>query len=227
MRKLNLLLLLLIPFISQAQNDCEGFYIAKEGMSSTMKSYNAKGKFESSSISTILSRKNIPGGIELEVKAETKDEKDKIQFSSNLTARCIDNVFYMDMKGLIPEETMKGWENMEMSIKGDFLETPSDLKAGQKLKDGLMNIEVSSSGMSMMTMVFEVKNRIVEGFEDITTSAGTFSCAKISYDIHMKMLFNMQLKAVEWLAKGVGPVRVESYRGDKLQGYSELAELKK
>ncbi len=80
----------------------------------------------------------------------------------------------------------------------------------------------------MFTMNVDIKNRKVDKFEKITTTAGTFDCVKISYDIEMKMLFTIKASAIQWFAKNVGVVRQENYnKKGKLDSYSLITKITK
>ena len=142
----------------------------------TMKNYNAKAKLQSTSKTTVISTKAIPGGQEANLKSEITDAKDKPQSTSNFTLKCENNIIYMDMRHFMPEEQLKGFENMEMKVNGDFLELPDNISPGQTLKDGKMEMEMSNQGMKMMTMKVNITNRKVEATESKTTPAGTFEC---------------------------------------------------
>ena len=80
-------------------------------------------------------------------------------------------------------------------------------------------------GTVIMNMFVNITNRKVEGKESVTTPAGTFDCFKITYDIETKFGVKIERNAIEWIAKNVGTVRSESYKGDKLEGYTELTKL--
>lgn len=78
-----------------------------------------------------------------------------------------------------------------------------------------------------MTITVNIINRKVEGTEEITTPAGTFSCVKISYDVVVKSIMKISSKVIDWYAKDVGVVRSENYRSNgKLTGYSIMTDLK-
>jgi len=72
-----------------------------------------------------------------------------------------------------------------------------------------------------------VKNRQVGNRETLTTPAGKFDCIKIKQDVVTKTGFTVTIETVQWYAEGVGVVKSESYRKDKLIGYSELTKLEK
>jgi hypothetical protein len=75
-------------------------------------------------------------------------------------------------------------------------------------------------------MSTKITNRKVEILEEITTPAGKYKCAKITYDMEMKMGMVIKLKGVEWISQKVGIVRSESYdQKGKLMSYSVLSSF--
>jgi hypothetical protein len=43
----------------------------------------------------------------------------------------------------------------------------------------------------------------------------------------VKSIIGFEVNVVEWLSKGNGIIRTESYKGDKLKSYSELTKIAK
>ena len=228
MKKFKLLfiyVLFLFPFIISAQ-DCSEYFPVNEGAIIEMKSYNEKDKLQSESKMTILEKRKIGNGYNYKFEFDSKDAKGKDVAKGVYEARCEDGVFYIDFSKFVPQEQMKGMENMEMKIESDQMEFPSNPQPGMKLKDSHMKMEASVNGMSLMTMNFETKDRKIEALEKITTPAGTFDCVKISYTMELKSMFNMTTESIEWYAPGMGMVRSEQYKKGKLEGYSVLTNFK-
>jgi hypothetical protein len=208
--------------------DCPMYYPDVENAQLEYKQYDKKGGLTGSSIQKITSVKKLAGSTELEITAESFDAKGKCQGSVQLKSRCEGGVYYVDMKNYMNQETMESYEDMEMTIEGGNLELPSNMKAGDVLKNGDMKMSFSSGGMTIMNMTISVTNRKVEAVENLTTPAGTFECYKISSDVSTKMMISVKAKSVEWYAKNVGMVKSESYSADgKLMGSSVLASIKK
>jgi hypothetical protein len=70
-------------------------------------------------------------------------------------------------------------------------------------------------------------NRKVEALESITTPAGTFECYKLTYDMEIKSMIKMTVKATQWVARNVGAVKTESFdKNGKLVGYSLLTAFR-
>ncbi len=225
----HLLLLVLSSFltVSLLAQDCEGYFPVKGGTFIETKNYDAKGKLTGTSQQTILSADQIPGGLSLKVKSESLDSKDKLQYSQELGMRCENGVFYMDMKNFLDPNTMSGFKDMEVSVDGIDLEYPSVLQIGQTLKDGDIQMKFMSGGMSIMSMSVRMYNRKVEALENITTPAGTFECYKLTYDMEIKSMIKMNVKATQWVARNVGAVKTESFdKNGKMVGYSLLTAFR-
>ena len=174
---------------------------------------------------TVLDKKVTGDNVELAVKLETQDAKGKTLEPKEYKVECVDGVFKVDMSYFLDPEMLKNYQSMEVSVSGDALEMPSDMAAGQTLNDGQINVAVGMGGTVIMNMYVNITNRKVEGKESITTPAGTFDCFKITYTIETKFGVKIERNTVEWIAKNVGTVRSESYKGDKLEGYTELTKL--
>jgi hypothetical protein len=208
--------------------DCPTYYPDQVNSQMEYKQYDKKGNLSGSSVQKILDVKKAAGSIAIKVSSESFDAKGKSLGSMELTARCENGVYYIDMKNLLSPQTMESYKNAEMKIEGGNLEMPASMKAGDLLKNGDMKITFTSNGMTMMNMTFSITNRKVEAVESVTTPAGTFECYKITYDAATKMMINVKTKGAEWYAKGVGLVKSETYDSTgKLMGSSVLSALKK
>ena len=207
--------------------DCANLIPLKEGTKMEIKHYNAKDKLQSTSFTTIKSKKITAKGYEVSVDVKSVEEKGKKENSSTLTFKCEAGVFIWDMndmmKGAMPGE---GMENMNIKVSGAALKFPAKLAVGQKLDDAEMTIAMESGGMTMMTVTMRFINRKVESMEKITTPAGTYNCYKITYEVESKAMFTSKTRQIDWMAEGVGMVRTESYdQKDKLQSYSVLSSF--
>lgn len=221
------ILLLFSFFIGTKAQDCEAYFPMKEGAKFEMSSYNAKGKLLSSTKQTVLNRTVTGDDIEYKVNVEYFDAKGKPTLENSYIVKCEDSVFKIDMSLFLDNEALKNIQGMEVTVDGDYLDMPSSLLVGQTLNDGTLNVTVGMNGMTLMKMYVHVTNRKVEAIEDITTSAGTFECYKLSFDVETKFGIKIKTSAIEWVAKNVGVVRSESYnKSGKLNGYTELTKLK-
>lgn len=220
-------LLLLIATAVFSQSNCDGYYPFKEGTSFEITSYNPKGKAESVSKSTITNIQNTGGGTEATFSTNVSAGKDT--FSTEYKVLCKGDVISIDFKSLMnPEMTSKFGEDVKVDISGIDVQIPNNLSAGQTLPDAEVQISVDMGMMKMKTNV-TMANRKVEGTESVTTPAGTFDCVVITYDSMVKTMgINKTLKSKQWLAKGVGMVKHESYtEKGKLMGYELLTGFSK
>lgn len=227
MKKITLALAFLGFIFQSFSQDCVFYCPVKEGTITETKHYNAKDKIQSTDKQTILSKKVTGNDVAVTIKAESYDDKDKLLANRDLTFECKNGVFYFDMKNLIDPQTMSAYKDMEVKMTATNLDMPSALSVGKTLGDGNVQMSVSNQGMTLMNMTINISNRKVEAIEKITTPAGTFDCFKISYDVETKMMFKMQTKGVDWIAKEVGAVRSETYDSKgKLTGYTVLTSIK-
>jgi len=205
--------------------DCQGYFPVKKGTFMETKNYDAKGKLTGTNQQTILAVEPLPDGLSLKVKSDQFDNKDKLTFSQDLGMRCENGVFFLDMKNYLDPSAMGGMKDMEMSVSGLDLEFPNTMQVGQILNDAEITMKMMSGGMAMLTMSVKMTNRKVEALEDVTTPAGTFNCYKISYDMEVKSIIKMNLKATQWVARNVGAVKNEAYdKNGRLSSYSLLTQ---
>jgi hypothetical protein len=208
--------------------DCKMYYPETENTQLEYKNFDKKNKLVGSSTQRIKTITRDANSVKATIEAEHFDNKGASQGKTELTARCENGIFYLDMQNFLNQQSMEDFKDMEMKIEGGSLEMPSKLNAGDVLKAGDMKMIFSSGGTTVMTMTINISNRKVEAVQDVTTDAGTFKCYKISYDIATKMMFTIKAKAVEYYNEDVGMVKSESYStsGD-LQGYTVLSAVKK
>ena len=182
---------LLVGWFQIFAQDCEPYFVVNQGAVREMASYDKKDKLTGTSIQTVKEVKTIGAKTDWTIGVVEKDAKGKELSSGDLHMSCENGIFKMDMKNFLDEETLKSFEGMEVTMDATDLDYPAVLAPGQSLPDGSLTVKVSNQGMTMMTMVVKIYNRKVEAIEDITTSAGTFSCYKMSQTIETKSMFSV------------------------------------
>lgn len=231
MKKLSLVFAILFSLIqfSIAQDCSQSFYAMKEGTKIMMTNFSDKGKVTSTNETLIKSIKADGSNFNATVEATMKNDKGKvITEGKSYTVKCENGTIKLDISSMMMSDFASQMKNMEVTISGSGIEIPSVLTEGMTLTDGTTEMKLGTNGMTFMNMKFDIKNRKVEKKESITTPAGTFSCFKISYDMDMKMMVKRSIKAVQWLAPGVGLVKSESYnQKGELEGYTELTKFEK
>jgi len=208
---------LLIFGLSLQAQDCTFYFPTKKGTSLELKTYNAKDKV------TGTSKSNIVESTATSVKFNTEvlDSKGNSVSKGDYEVKCAGGEFVVDMKSYLQNVDMSKYKGMEMTVDARNMSIPSKLQAGQRLNDGEVDLK-----FQFMTISVKIYNRIVAGFEDITTPAGKFKCAKITANIDSKTVLTMKSKSVEWISEKVGVVRSENYNtSDKLLGYTVLTAI--
>lgn len=213
--------------ITVSSQNCETFFPVEKGTFTEIKNFDAKGKLTGSIQQTITNVNQQSGKLIIEAKSEQFDNKNKSLGVQELTMRCENNIFYMDMKNFFNQSSLGDTKDAEITIDATDLEFPATIKPGDVLPDGTMQVSLQAGPMPM-NMSVNIYNRKVEAIENVTTPAGTFECYKIKYDIDTKTLFKMSNSAIQWYSKNVGAVRTETYnKNGKLVGYSEMTSFKK
>jgi hypothetical protein len=212
-------------------NDCDTLVFFKEGVKTTMTSYNADGKAIGTT-KTIYKKVDKNGGtMSVNATQENYDKKGKLSVSSDFTIKCLNGTLLFDMKLMLPQQQAESFKDFEMMVEGADKEIPGDLTTGSTLKDADIKFSFKTKDgtpMPMMNMSVKISNRKVEGKESITTTAGTFECYKITEDVEMKTIFKIHAKVASWFSKEVGTVKTESYKENgKLTGKTELTEITK
>jgi hypothetical protein len=185
-------------------SDCDTLVFFKEGVKTTMTSYNADGKAIGTT-KTIYKKVDKNGGtMSVNATQENYDKKGKLSVSSDFTIKCLNGTLLFDMKLMLPQQQAESFKDFEMMVEGADKEIP------------------------VMNMSVKIANRKVESKESITTAAGTFECYKITEDVEMKTIFKIHAKVASWFSKEVGTVKTESYKENgKLTGKTELTEITK
>ncbi len=237
MKRLLISLLSLSLFAASAFAQCNNaFYSLEEGSEFEMTTYNKKDKLQSRVVNAISEVDENGDAYEATFHSTIYDKNDEMVSDGEFVVICEDGNIRVDMQRLTSSmEQLTAYDEMEVESEVSFLEIPSSLEVGQSLPDGRTTIKVKmgESNMAMTTMNINVVNRKVEAKENLTTPAGTFECFKITYDtdINTKMMGfsnKTSFSSAEWVARGVGVVKTESYdKKGRLNSYSLLTDLKK
>ncbi|RYU96337.1 TapB family protein [Emticicia agri] len=206
--------------------DCGGYFAFKKGMKVEMTSYDKKDKPTVTTKYEVIDYKPIDGGISMAFAHEAYDAKGKLLSKSESTGKCVGGDYYTDIRN-ITSDAMPKSPDMKVTVTGDQMVYPRDLKVGDILKDASINVKTGfEGGMTLMNMNANITNRKVEAYETIETPAGKFECAKITYTMNMKFMGNRTLKCVEYLAKGVGMVKTEQFdeKGNR-QAYMVVTKI--
>lgn len=214
---------------SLSAQECKGFFPFEPDTKFEMTYFDKKGKVTSISQTTITDITETDGVVEAEVNAVILDKKGEEVSNADYRIECQDDRYEINIENMVNPGLMKAADGMELEVSGDALVFPNDLEVGKQLEDASTDIQVKSSGMKLMTLSFDIKNRKVEAKESVTTDAGTFDCYKISYELNTKaMMVKKKLKVTQWISEGVGIVKEETRnRKGKVESSSELTKFSK
>lgn len=208
---------------------CNEYYQIENGSEWEMETYNAKGKLATRNQQKVTSFDKTSTGFKANINAIAYNEKGKELTKGDIEMECENGTLLMDMRRFISEDQLKAFGNFQMKVEGNALELPSKLSIGQTLKDGTLIISTVDSPMPMK-MTVDIVDRKVVAKESITTPAGTFECYKISSTMNMQnkvgITMNFTFSTLEWVAPKVGFVKSETYKKEKLEGYTVLTKRK-
>ena len=221
--KTKILTLAIIAFLglslthSSSDNECKSFYPLVKGYKWVYNNYNKKDKLQDVSSIKVADIKYSDDAIEyvLDIKSESaKPKKDEEPFERTISYFCRNGILSVDMSTLLPAE----FANMDVTFEQKEMTLPSTIKAGQTFDDA--QIKVFLNGTQMMQI--DITDRKCEKYEEITTEAGTFNCAVISYKLASKMSFmTTESSGKDWFSPKVGKVMSESYDKNGVKQRSE------
>lgn len=201
---------------------CNPYFDFETGSTWETTNYSASEKMISRQVNEIKSIEENSNGWIAEVNMKSFNKKDKLDFEKDISMTCDDGNIKMDMTRFFPEEMLASFKEMNMELEIDNIQIPAELKVGDQLK----NASIKISGDLPMTFETVITDREVVSKESITTPAGTFDCFKITYKVVSKSIMTIEMKGIDWVAKGVGMVKSENYnKNGKLSGISLLTSF--
>jgi len=225
-----IVLSVVIPDNANAQ-ECKYLFPAEVGTTLEYTFYNKKGREDSYQTQKVVEINQVDGATVFTVEASTKTgKKEDDAVVTTFEIKCDGGNFYMNMGDFtssVNYDQYQGSPDMEVVVNSDDLFYPSDLSVGQTLPEGSIEMSVEANGMMLFGSTITIKDRKVEAKESITTAAGTFECFKVSSVILTKSVMNMETKTIQWIADGVGIVKIENLSSKgKLIGYQLLTGIK-
>jgi hypothetical protein len=220
-------ILFVLMAFSVSGDECNTWYPMKVGETRTYTQYDAKDKVTGSSTQKVIAARSLEGGLSVTMGVETKSKDADTAISGQFTVTCQNGQYSVSMDNMLDPKLLAAYEGMEVVIDADQMELPTNITVGQKLKDASITAKVLSNGMSMFSITINVTNRTIAAMEDVTTSAGTFSCYRLNYDVESKVAF-IKTKATgsEWYAKKTGLVKTATYdKKGKLEAYTLLTAI--
>lgn len=201
----------------RAQN-CLGYYFLQNNKTVEMALYNKKGDETGRQVYRVSNVINSGGVTTARLDSEMFDKKGKSIVKSESNIKCDGGVVMMDMKMAMPQQQSNQMAKADVKTSEFYIEYPYSMNVGDQLKDAEMHMEIDMGNGMKQSVDMEVKERKVEGKENVTTPAGTWECYKISFKNHMRMKtmgigVPVNTEGIEWYAPGFGIVKTESKQG--------------
>lgn len=195
--------------------DCGNYYFLQNNKTIEMTIYNKKGDVSGKQVYTISDVHNSGESVVATVNTEMFDKKGKSIVKSTNEIKCMNGILMMDIKMSMPESPQN--KNINATASNVYIEYPASMKEGDELKDATMLMDIDNNGMKQ-SVDMKIINRKVQGKENITTSAGTWDCYKITNNTQMKIKtmgigIPINTDVTEWFAPGFGVVKSESKSG--------------
>jgi hypothetical protein len=216
--------LLLFVTASFAQN-CSSYYLLQNNRRIDNTIYNKNGQVFGKQYFTVNSVSSSTDATTANVHLEMVDKDGNVLSNSTNAIKCKGGIMMMNMKMALPQQQQA--LTTEGTAKGEsaFIEYPSTMKIGDKLKNAQFNMDMNRGGGQQHVNML-ISNRKVEGKEKITTKAGTWDCFRITYKGKitinaMGMVLPIDLTGTEWFAPQFGMVKTSSNFGS-----SEITAIK-
>lgn len=229
--------LALTPSFAQ---DCAKCLFLQKDKTIEMTIYDKKGEANGREVYQVKDVSTTGGATTGTINSELFDKNGSSKAKASSTVQCNGGEMRIDMKFMLPpQENQQFGGSAEVNAQNSYLSYPSTMKVGDMLPDGNLSIDLSHSASpgappaggpppgpgapppppgfgKSMTMV--ISNRKVEGQENITTTAGTWNCFRISYKSKMTVKtgpfgFPVSIEGTEWYAPGFGIVKTQSKHG--------------
>jgi hypothetical protein len=203
--------------LSGANAQLCSYYFLQNNKTIEMSMYNRKGDPDGKAIYVVSGVKNGGGTVTSNLNSEMFNKKGKSLLKGTGKVECKGGILLVDMKMLLPQAQQEQFAKGDVKGEGMYLEYTGDMKVGEQLKDGNMNMEIDNGGMKH-TVNMVINNRKVEAKEPVTTSAGTWDCYKISFKTKvtiktMGVGIPVSFEGTEWYAPGFGIVKSENKHG--------------
>lgn len=225
----NLLLITAILFSGMIAKAQDIFFPTTIGTVLDYKSYDKKDKETGKIRYTITETSSDGDNMDITYMIETTDANDKPLFKHELTIQKKGDNLYVDMRKFLDKAIFKkgGKVPDNLKITGNEMEIPSNLKVGDALPDSHMEMSFKM-GFINIKMGAQVTDRLVESAENIAVEAGNFDVYKLTSSVSANAMgMKTSSTTAEWIAKGIGMVKSETYdKNGEVSSYTELVSLK-
>ncbi len=218
-------------FSANAQ-DCMSLFPDKEGTILVNKTFDAKNNLISTMTYKVEHVYDTGEGEDMAINFMLTNRSGKIIDSGSIEARCDGSTFFMKMKNRNMTPEVSSIISTDTELVGDFLDYPDvfgsmdPLDKTFKMSGGEFTIQDKNDGKKAYTNV-RVYGRKLAGTESVTTKAGVFHAAKITFNFDVTAdKKTVTYTGSEWYAPNAGIVRSETYKDKQLVNYTVLTEIK-
>ncbi len=206
----------------------EVFFPSKVGVVLEYKNYDNKNSETGTTRYTITKVNKMGNDMDITYIILKMDKDKKVQFDDEITVHYKDDKLHFDMSSIFRQSILKekGELPKNFKISGSDVITPSYLKVADKLPNSHVDMAIKR-GIINIKIAINITNRTVEALENITVPAGSFEAFKVNSEMSAKAsIINRSSTSTEWLVKGIGMVKSESYnKKGELESYTELVSV--
>lgn len=197
--------------------DCGSFYLLQHNKTITFAAYNKRGNANGKIIYKTSGQIAKGNTITATVQTNLLNKEGKSVNKGTSNVKCTAGMLMMDMNLFLPQQQTEQFNRPQAKVKNAFLEYPPGIKAGSVLRDGAFTMEIDNNGLKQ-TLKMQIFNRKATGTEKITTTAGSWDCIIIHYEVKLNIqtgpiAIPLNFGATEWYAPGFGIVKTESEAG--------------
>jgi hypothetical protein len=220
-------------------NSCTRMIFFQPGAEVFAVSYDPEGKINSRQHTRIKSVEEKGGVAIAKVEGNNTDAGENGKETAvSYEYRCDGKNIYFDIASMFRSKE----KQKDASFTSTMISFPINVKAGQTLPDAEGQM-TSQKGERKMTMKYTFKDRKVEAMEEVTTTAGTWKCFKISNSVHIELdmpgmdekakAMMQQMQALTkttsstWFAPDFGIVKMEMYLNGKMMSRNEVVGFKR
>ncbi len=185
MKNLALLFACFLLTTSLLAQDCSQYVYLQKNKTIEMTAFNNKKEVTFKSVIKVTDVNTANGVTTANIAADAYDKNGKLVNSSTAVYKCDGGVMMMDMSVNTQQQAQQqSQQNTKVTFKvinQGYMEYPSGMHIGDHLKDATTQMEIDmSNGMTGVTTV-QITDREIVGKENVTTTAGSWDCYKITY----------------------------------------------
>jgi len=218
--------------------DCAKFLFLQKDKTVEMTTYDKKGEAAGRQVYQVKDVSTSGGATTGTINSEIFDKSGASKGKASSSIQCNGGEMRIDMKFMLPpQQSQQFGGSAEVNAQNSYLSYPVTMKVGDMLPDGNLSIDLThpptpppAGGTPPgpgapppppgfgKSMTMSITNRKVEGQEDVTTTAGTWNCFRITYKSRINVKTGpfgipINVEVTEWYAPGFGVVKTQSKYG--------------